>query len=79
MVATEPVTPLSRHLEELDESGVRGAPREDYLAWGIYQVLRGLAFLNGDAGLRHNGLHGDAIFVTKVSTYTTSGFSCYAV
>ena len=33
------------------------------------QVLRGLAFLNSDANLRHNSLHGDAIFVTKAGDW----------
>jgi len=40
MVATEAVTPLSRHLDELDRKGVRGAPREQYLAWGVFQVKK---------------------------------------
>ena len=37
-LATERVRPLSSHLEELDRDGVRGAPRDDYLAWGLFQV-----------------------------------------
>ena len=37
-VATEPVVPLSVHLESLDEDGVRGEARDAYVAWGILQV-----------------------------------------
>ncbi len=68
-VATEEVTPLSAHLDELDAQGVRGAPRDQYLAWGLFQVLRGLSFLNNDAKLRHNSLHGDAVFVTRAGDW----------
>ncbi len=66
VVVTEPVKPLSMHLEELDALGVRGTPRDEYMAWGIFQVLRGLAFLNNDAKLAHNSLFGDAVFVNQV-------------
>ena len=31
--------------------------------------MRALAFLNNDAKLRHNSLHGDAIFVTKAGDW----------
>ncbi len=40
------------------------------------QVLRGISFLNLDAGLRHNGLHGEAIFVTKVRPDATTVLLC---
>lgn len=37
-LVTERVVPLSVHLSELDEKGIRGAPRDHYIAWGIFQV-----------------------------------------
>ncbi len=72
-VVTEPLTPLSAHLDELDRAGVRGGPRDEYLAWGVYQVLRAVSFLNNDAKLSHNGLHGDAIFVSKSGDWKLFG------
>ena len=35
LLATEPVTPLAEHLEQLVD---RGPKRDNYLAWGIFQV-----------------------------------------
>ena len=35
LLATEPVEPLQEHLEQLLD---RGPKRENYLAWGIFQV-----------------------------------------
>ena len=36
LLATEPVTPLAEHLEQLLD---RGPKRDNYLAWGIFQAL----------------------------------------
>ncbi|TRY80821.1 hypothetical protein TCAL_07494, partial [Tigriopus californicus] len=68
-LATESVTVLSAHLNDLDLQGVRGTPRNHYLAWGLYQVLRGVQFLTQDAHLRHNGLFGDAIYVNDAGDW----------
>ena len=35
LLATEPVAPLQEHLEQLLD---RGPKRDNYLAWGIFQV-----------------------------------------
>ena len=35
LLATEPVAPLQEHLEQLVD---RGPKRDNYLAWGIFQV-----------------------------------------
>ena len=35
LLATEPVSPLAEHLEQLVD---RGPKRDNYLAWGIFQV-----------------------------------------
>ena len=35
LLATEPVSPLQEHLEQLVD---RGPKRDNYLAWGIFQV-----------------------------------------
>ena len=50
------------------------ARRDLYLSWGIYQVLRGVAFLNVDAKLRHNNLHGNAIYVNGAGDWKLFGF-----
>ena len=36
LLATEPVEPLQEHLEQLLD---RGPKRDNYLAWGIFQVI----------------------------------------
>ena len=36
LLATEPVEPLQEHLEQLVD---RGPKRDNYLAWGIFQVI----------------------------------------
>ena len=36
LLATEPVEPLQEHLEQLLD---RGPKRDNYLAWGIFQVM----------------------------------------
>ena len=37
-------------------------------------MLRGVAFLNIDAKLRHNNLHGNAIFVNAAGDWKLFGF-----
>jgi SCY1-like protein 1 len=59
-MAVEPVTILSKHLADTDGSDV---------AWGLFQVLKGIAFLANDAHLVHGGLHGDAIFVSEAGDW----------
>eukprot|EP00095_Tigriopus_kingsejongensis_P012694 maker-scaffold22_size673200-snap-gene-5.35 protein:Tk12694 transcript:maker-scaffold22_size673200-snap-gene-5.35-mRNA-1 annotation:"hypothetical protein TcasGA2_TC008834" len=68
-LATERVSVLSAHLDELDRDGLRGTIRDQYLGWGLYQVLMGVHFLTHDAQLRHNGLFGDAIYVNKAGDW----------
>ncbi len=56
LLATEPVVPLLTHLESLRDN-------ESYLAWGIYQIFKGISFLH-EVGLVHGCLHAGSIFVT---------------
>jgi len=70
LLATEPVEPLQEHLEQLLD---RGPKRENYLAWGIFQVCRALAFLNNDAKLKHNNLHAASVFVTPSGDWKLAG------
>ena len=37
-VATEHVSVLSQHLDYLDSDGLRGETRDNYIAWGLFQV-----------------------------------------
>ena len=70
LLATELVTPLSEHLGEIVD---RGPKREYYLAWGIFQVCRALAFLNNDAKLKHNNLNSASVFVTRAGDWKLAG------
>ena len=70
LLATEPVAPLQEHLEQLVD---RGPKRENYLAWGVFQVCRALAFLNNDAKLRHNNIHAASVFVTPAGDWKLAG------
>jgi SCY1-like protein 1 len=45
-----------------------------YLSWGLFQVLRGISFLNVDAKLRHGNLHGNAVFVNSAGDWKLFGF-----
>jgi len=70
LLATEPVTPLGEHLEQLVD---RGPKRDNYLAWGIFQVCRALSFLNNDAKLKHNNIHAASVFVTNSGDWKLAG------
>ena len=47
--------------------------KEQYLAWGILQVFRGVAFLH-EANLVHGSLHSGSIFVTPGGDWKLFGF-----
>lgn len=70
LLATEPVEPAILHLETLSETGPK---REYYEAWGIFQVCRALSFLNNDAKLRHNNIHGGSVFVNRSGEWKLAG------
>eukprot|EP00090_Calanus_glacialis_P001999 TRINITY_DN11500_c0_g1_i1.p1 TRINITY_DN11500_c0_g1~~TRINITY_DN11500_c0_g1_i1.p1 ORF type:complete len:779 (-),score=257.03 TRINITY_DN11500_c0_g1_i1:196-2532(-) len=70
LLATEPVSPLAEHLELLVD---RGPKRDNYLAWGIFQVCRALSFLNNDAKLKHNNIHSASVFVTDAGDWKLAG------
>jgi len=70
LLATELVTPLAEHLEQLVD---RGPKRDNYLAWGIFQVCRALSFLNNDAKLKHNNIHAASVFVTSAGDWKLAG------
>lgn len=56
LLATEPVVPLLTHLESHRDN-------ESYLAWGIYQIFKGISFLH-EVGIVHGCLHAGSVFVT---------------
>lgn len=75
MLATEKAEAMVSHLERMrDDEEMTKKQMDLYLSWGIYQVLRGVAFLNVDAKLRHNNLHGDAIYVNAAGDWKLFGF-----
>jgi len=70
MVATERVCTLGEYLESLTD---RGPKRDNYIAWGLFQVTRGISFLNNDAKLKHNNIHSASVFVNKAGDWKISG------
>lgn len=70
LLATEPVLPLAEHLDVLED---RGPKRDYYLAWGIFQVCRALAFLSKDAKLKHNNINAASVFVNKAGDWKLAG------
>ena len=67
LLATESVEPLMLHLNKDMEH------RDQYLAWGVLQVFRGVAFLH-EANLVHGSLHAGSIFVTPAGEWKLFGF-----
>ena len=47
LLATEPVEPLQEHLEQLLD---RGPKRDNYIAWGIFQVSENIKVWQQDYG-----------------------------
>jgi len=70
MVATERIVTLGESLESLTD---RGPKRDNYIAWGIFQVTRGISFLNNDAKLKHNNIHSASVFVNGAGDWKISG------
>eukprot|EP00088_Acartia_fossae_P011296 TRINITY_DN1570_c0_g1_i1.p1 TRINITY_DN1570_c0_g1~~TRINITY_DN1570_c0_g1_i1.p1 ORF type:complete len:717 (-),score=150.80 TRINITY_DN1570_c0_g1_i1:1168-3318(-) len=70
MVATERVQTLGEALENLTD---RGPKRDNYIAWGIFQVTRGVSFLNNDAKLKHNNINSASVFVNTCGDWKISG------
>ncbi len=81
MLATERVEPMVSHIRRItdeDDGDDALTPRQRalYLSWGIFQVMRGVGFMSADARLKHNNLHGDAIFVNAAGDWKLFGFEC---
>ncbi|XP_023343193.1 N-terminal kinase-like protein isoform X2 [Eurytemora carolleeae] len=70
LLATEPVVPLIESLESLED---RGPKRNFYIAWGLFQVTRGLSFMINDAKLKHNNIHSSSVFVNNGGDWKISG------
>ena len=45
--------------------------QDSYLAWGMLQIFRGVAFLH-EANLIHGSLHAGSVFVTPAGKYIYS-------
>ena len=70
LLATEQITPLLLHLNlEVDENFEQ---KDAYLAWGVFQIFRGVAFLH-EANLVHGSLHAGSIFVTPAGEWKIFG------
>jgi len=70
LLATEQVVPLGDCLDNLED---RGPKRDFYLAWGLFQVTRGVGFLTNDAKLKHNNIQASSVFVNKGGDWKISG------
>jgi len=70
LLATEQVVTLGECLDSLED---RGPKRDYYIAWGLYQVTRGLSFLINDAKLKHNNMHASSVFVNRGGDWKISG------
>ncbi|KAH1001252.1 hypothetical protein HUJ04_013487 [Dendroctonus ponderosae] len=69
-LVTERVEPLCTHLEKLPLE----EPQKDlYVAWGIFQITRGLSFLNNDGSLRHNNVNIWSVFVNNSGEWKLGG------
>ncbi|EGC35135.1 hypothetical protein DICPUDRAFT_55347 [Dictyostelium purpureum] len=65
-IVTEPVQPLDEQIEDIRSF-------ENAISWGIYQVTKGLAFLNNDCNLTHGNIQVSSIFVTKSGDWKIGG------
>ena len=45
--------------------------QDSYLAWGMLQIFRGVAFLH-EANLIHGSLHAGSVFVTPAGKYNSN-------
>lgn len=69
-LVTEPVTPL---LSWLSESNLNQAQRSTALSWGLFQVTKGLSFLNNDGKLIHYNVCASSVFVTPGGEWKLGG------
>ncbi|XP_067939305.1 N-terminal kinase-like protein [Watersipora subatra] len=69
-VVTEPVMLLTTYLNQHESEGSRN---EFAISWGIFQVTKGLSFLNNDCGLVHNNMCLTSVFVNKAGEWLLGG------
>lgn len=66
-VATEKVTPLSWHIR-------RGSLSEETIKWGLYNLARCLAFINGEASSVHGNIRVGSIYTSDSGEWKLAGF-----
>ncbi|XP_062856745.1 N-terminal kinase-like protein [Trichomycterus rosablanca] len=69
-VVTEPVTPLTSHLDTRAEKGGSG---ELEISWGLHQLVKALSFLVNDCHLLHNNIGTWAVFVDRAGEWKLGG------
>ncbi|BAD73564.1 putative kinase-like protein splice variant 1 [Oryza sativa Japonica Group] len=70
-IVTEPVTPLSEKLKELNLGGTQ---RDEYFAWGLHQISKAVSFLNNDCKLVHGNVCVTSVVVTQTLDWKLHAF-----
>ncbi|KAL5227705.1 hypothetical protein ABZP36_015970 [Zizania latifolia] len=70
-IVTEPVTPLSEKLKELNLGGTQ---RDEYFAWGLHQISKAVSFLNNDCKLVHGNVCLASVVVTQTLDWKLHAF-----
>ncbi|KAK5076208.1 Nuclear aminoacylation-dependent tRNA export pathway component [Lithohypha guttulata] len=66
-IATEKITPLSWHIR-------RNSLSEETIKWGLYNVARTLAFINGEASSIHGNVRVGAVYTSDSGEWKLAGF-----
>ncbi|KAL6853771.1 hypothetical protein ACP4OV_019800 [Aristida adscensionis] len=70
-IVTEPVTPLSEKVKELNLGGTQ---RDEYFAWGLHQISKAVSFLNNDCKLVHGNVCLASVVVTQTLDWKLHAF-----
>ncbi|CAG0883278.1 unnamed protein product [Darwinula stevensoni] len=74
-LATEYVVPLSKYLSDLSLTGKK---RELAISWGLYQVLMGLEFINGNCNMSHFNICPASVYVNVAGEWKLGGLEYMA-
>ncbi|GAQ83172.1 Cytoplasmic tRNA export protein [Klebsormidium nitens] len=70
-VVTEAVMPLSEKVKEL---GLTGVQRDEYFAWGLFEIAKAVSFLNNDCKLVHANVCVASVVVTPTLDWKLHAF-----
>jgi len=73
-LVTESVQPLFFNLRDFPSQSPKDKQQKElFIAWGLFQVTRGLSFLNNDCHLQHNSVCKGSIFVNTAGEWKLGG------